>query len=182
MEPRTAAPSAWVRHAIAGVPPGGTVVDVACGSGRNLRLARSLGHPGVGIDLDLSGVQDLREDRGATLIAHDLEADGWPLPGQHFAGVIVTSYLWRALLPTIVDAVAPDGVLIYQTFAAGNERYGRPRRPEFLLEPGELLEACSGKLTVIAYRMATLSDPMRVVQSIVAVGPDHAWVTAPPAP
>ena len=104
----------------------------------------------------------------------DIEAGPWPLQRdgklQTFGAVVVTNYLWRPLLSTIVDSVAPGGVLLYETFAIGNEAFGRPSRPDFLLQPGELLEACS-TLQVVAYEQGYLEDPPRVVQRIAALRP-----------
>ena len=98
----------------------------------------------------------------------DIENGPWPLAGRQFGAVVVTNYLWRPLLPTIVDSVAAGGVLVYETFALGNETVGRPARPEFLLAPGELLRACQG-LRVVAYEDGFLDEPARFVQRITAV-------------
>lgn len=174
-------PSAWVKRFIAGVAAGGEVLDLACGGGRHLRLAQALGHPVVGVDRDLEGVGDLAGRPGVELVTADLERPGpWPLAGRSFAGVIVTNYLWRPILAAIVGTVSADGLLIYETFASGNERFGKPSNPDFLLEPGELVEAVAGKLTVIAYEHATAGDPRRVVARIAAVGPSHPWRREPP--
>ncbi len=175
--------SAWVRRFLAGAPPGGQILDVACGGGRHLRLALAQGYAVVGVDRDLSGVADLAGTPGLELVAADLE-DGRPFPfrGCTFAGVMVTNYLWRPILPDIVRCVSSNGVLIYETFALGNERFGRPGNPEFLLRPGELMEAVHGKLVPIAFEHVTLSAPHRVVQRIAAVGPDHSWLSEPPGP
>jgi SAM-dependent methyltransferase len=151
------------------------VLDVACGGGRHLRHFRSLGHPVIGIDRDLTAVADLAGSAGVELVEADLEAElaaPWPLGRRQFAGVVVTNYLWRPLLPAIVAAVEPDGWLLYETFARGNERYGRPRNPEFLLRPGELLETVAGRLSVVAYEHGTVERPQpAVVQRIAAVRP-----------
>src|SRR5690606_12586810 len=121
---------------------------LAWAAGRHARLFLRLGHPVTALDRDLSGVADLVD---AERIQADLE-DGspWPLPGRRFAGVVVANYLHRPLFPALRDALAEDGVLLYETFALGQERYGRPSNPDFLLRPGELLEACAG-LQVVAY-------------------------------
>lgn len=157
------------------------MLDVACGGGRHLRAARAAGYAVIGIDRDLSGVADLAGAADVQLIAADLEAGAeFPVPPGSCDGVIVTNYLWRPLLPAIVAAIAGDGVLIYETFASGNERYGRPRNPDFLLQPGELLEAVRPCLVAIAYEHGTLMEPHRVVQRIAAVGRLHPWVDAPP--
>jgi SAM-dependent methyltransferase len=175
-----APPSPWVVRFLSGVRPGGQVLDLACGRGRHTRLALSLGYNVTALDRDLSPLGDLAGRDDVELIAADLEDGGdFPLTGRVFDGVIVTNYLWRPILPNIVEAVAKDGVLIYETFAIGHERFGHPRNPEFLLRPWELLAAVSGTLTAVAYEHVTLEDPPRLVQHIAAVGPDHAWQTSP---
>ncbi len=153
-------PSAWVRRFAPLVPAGGAVLDLACGCGRHSRLFLAAGHPVTAIDRDTSGLADLAGQDGLEAIAADLE-DGRPFPlaGRRFAGVVVTNYLHRPLLPALVDAVAPGGLLIYETFARGNERFGRPSNPDFLLEPGELLEALRGRLRVLAYEDLVVEEP-----------------------
>jgi SAM-dependent methyltransferase len=107
---------------------------------------------------------------GIEAIAADLEHAPWPLAGRRFAGVIVTNYLWRPILPEIVAAVAEGGALIYETFALGNERFGKPANPDFLLRDGELLEAVRGKLAVVAYECLEVAEPRPArVQRIAAV-------------
>lgn len=177
--PSSASP--WVKRHLAGIPESGQVLDVACGGGRHLRLALQYGYHVVGVDRDLAGVADLEGRPGVELIYADLE-DGRPFPvrSRTFAGVIVTNYLWRPILPEIVACVAANGVLIYETFAVGNERFGRPGNPDHLLRPGELIDAVRGPLIPIAFEHATLTEPNRVVQRIAAVGPDHRWLHEPP--
>ncbi|HEX7072934.1 MAG TPA: class I SAM-dependent methyltransferase [Hyphomicrobiaceae bacterium] len=173
--------SEWVVRFLHGIPRGGQVLDVACGSGRHLRLGLAHGYKVVGIDRDLAGVADLKGQPGVELIEADLEiGNPFPLRGRTFAGVIVTNYLWRPILPDIVTCVAPDGVLIYETFALGQERMGRPANPEFLLNPGELVDAVRDRLVPIAYEHTTLSEPRRIVQRIAAVGHGHPWLKEPP--
>ena len=110
----------------------------------------------------------------AELVCADIEAQAWPLlqNGQMrtFGAVVVTNYLWRPLLDTIVGSVAPGGILLYETFATGNETFGRPSRPDFLLQPGELLRACTA-MDVVAYEQGYLPDPPRMVQRIAALKP-----------
>jgi hypothetical protein len=129
----------------------------------------------VGIDRDTSQVETSARAT-CNLIDADLE-DGRPFPmaGQAFQGVIVTNYLWRPILPDIVSTVAGDGLLIYETFAAGNARFGRPANPDHLLRPGELLDLVKGRLVVIAYEHGERNDPPRVIQRVAAVGPIHPW-------
>lgn len=177
-------PSEWVTRFIGGVRNEGTVLDVACGGGRHLILGADRGLCMTGLDRDVSAAQKLLSNRvpptrgQIDLIAHNLE-DGSPFPFAHrtFDGVIVTNYLWRPILPAIVAAVAPAGVLIYETFAVGNERLGRPSKPDFLLRPGELLEAVRHRMATVAFEHVRLADPDRIVQRICAVGPQHPWLT-----
>ncbi len=162
----TQAPSAWIRRWTHLVPPGGAVLDVACGAGRHLRWFSEHGHPVVGVDRSPDAVA-AAATLGEAVLA-DIENGPWPFVGRRFAGVVVTNYLWRPLLPAIVDSVAPGGVLLYETFASGNETVGKPSRPDFLLQPGELLRACDG-LRVVGYEDGFLAAPARFVQRIVAV-------------
>ncbi|MFM6990111.1 MAG: class I SAM-dependent methyltransferase [Rhodoferax sp.] len=167
------AASPWVQRWSHLVEPGATVLDVACGSGRHLHWFTTRGHPVTGIDRDIAGAS--ARFPHAALVRADIEAAPWPLTLEgdtgavrQFGLVVVTNYLWRPLWPTIVDSVAPGGVLLYETFAAGNETLGRPSRPDFLLQPQELLQVCAN-LHIVAYENGTLSDPARVVQRIAAV-------------
>jgi SAM-dependent methyltransferase len=147
------------------VPPAATVLDVACGGGRHVRWFRARGCSVTGIDRDASAVEPLHAI--AEIVVADIENGPWPLPGRRFDAVIVTNYLWRPLLPTLVDSVADGGVLLYETFARGNEAFGRPSNPDFLLRPGELLDAAAG-LVVVAYESGRADAPARVVQRIAA--------------
>ena len=153
-------PSAWVRRFAPLVPAAGAVLDVACGGGRHSRLFVTAGHPVTAVDIAVSGLADLAGHERLEIIETDLE-DGRPFPlaGRRFAGIVVTNYLHRPLLPDLVDAVAPDGVLIYETFARGNERFGKPRNPNHLLAPGELLAAVRGRLRVLAYEDLIVEEP-----------------------
>jgi SAM-dependent methyltransferase len=160
------APSAWVRRWSHLVPAGGAVLDVACGHGRHMRWFAARGHPVTGVDRSDEAIEAVR-GLGEALLA-DIENGPWPFAGREFAGVVVTNYLWRPLLPAIVQSVAPGGVLVYETFTVGNETVGKPSRPEFLLQPGELLRACAG-LRVIAYEDGFVDEPARFVQRIAAV-------------
>ena len=164
-------PSAWVRRFARYVPAGGPVLDLACGAGRHVRLFLERGHPVTAVDRDLSGIADTIGRPGLEALEVDLE-DGrrFPLAGRRFAGVVVTNYLYRPLFPALIAAVAPGGALIYETFAKGNERFGRPRRPEHLLNPGELLEAVRGQLRVRAYEDLIVEAPRpAAIQRICAV-------------
>jgi SAM-dependent methyltransferase len=160
-----ASPSPWAQRWARLLRPGARVLDVACGSGRHLRFLHQLGFAVTGIDRDAAALAPLQA-LGRTVVA-DIERDPWPLPGERFDGVVVTNYLWRPLLATIVASVAPGGSLIYETFAVGQERFGKPSNPDFLLQPGELLWACAA-LQVVAYEDGLLDGPPRRIQRIAA--------------
>lgn len=145
-------PSPWILRFLPLIRSGGLVLDVAAGGGRHSHLLLVRGYRVVAVDRDVSRLADLRDDPRLEIHACDLEdGSAWPFPLHSFAGVIVTNYLYRPRLPDIVDAVAPGGALLYETFASGQERFGRPANPDFLLRPGELLEVVRGRLRVIAY-------------------------------
>lgn len=163
------AASPWVQRWSALVPDGASVLDVACGPGRHVRWLAARGARVTAVDRDAMALEALRALPNVEVIAADVEAGAWPLPGRQFDAVVVTNYLWRALLPTIVDSVAEGGVLIYETFARGNETIGRPANPDFLLAPGELLRAAAA-LRVIGYEDGFVAaEPQRFVQRIAAV-------------
>lgn len=175
------APSAWVRRFASLVPPGGEVLDLACGRGRHSRLFLESGHPVCAVDRDLSGLDGLAGATGLETIVADLEAAPWPLPGRRFACVVVTNYLWRPLSAAILAALAPGGVLLRETFAEGNEAFGKPRNPDHLLREGELLEeAAAGALCVLAYESGRIELPWpAVVQRICAWRPTEAGALPP---
>lgn len=130
------------------------------------------GHGVVAVDRDVAKLAALGAGDRLEIIEADLEAGPWPFAGRPFAGVVVTNYLWRPILPAIVQAVAPGGALIYETFAAGNERYGKPGNPDFLLRPGELLAAVEDELVVRAYEFLEEESPRPAVrQRIAAIRP-----------
>jgi SAM-dependent methyltransferase len=159
-------PSPWVCRWSTLIRPGGSVLDVACGSGRHLRWLAQRGFRVTGIDRDAAAIDALRGI--AQVQVADLESGAWPLPGARFDAVVVTNYLWRALWPALREALADGGVLIYETFADGNQSVGKPSRVDFLLRHGELLEAAHG-LRVVAYEDGFLDGPPRFVQRIAAV-------------
>jgi len=163
-----AAPSAWIVRFSDRVPEGAPVLDLACGGGRHAVHFLSLGHPVLAVDRDLSKIADL-DHPGLSRLETDLEGAQWPLVGRTFGGVVVTNYLYRPLMSHIVASVAPGGVLIYETFALGNEKFGKPANPEYLLRPGELLDGVQGRLRVLAYEDLTISEPRpRCVQRLCA--------------
>jgi SAM-dependent methyltransferase len=164
------APSAWVRRFLPLLRPGGSVLDLACGSGRHVRLLAGAGMAVTAVDRDAAALAPLQGL--ARVVVADLEAGPWPLPGERFDGIVVTHYLWRPLLPRLAEALADDGVLVYETFGHGQQLIGRPARPEFLLQPGELLHAFAG-LRVVAFEDGFETAPPaaaeRFVQRLVAV-------------
>lgn len=171
------APSRWVQRWARLIAAGGTVLDVACGSGRHMRWLAAQGFCMTGIDRDAAAL-DALADVGRTVLA-DIENGPWPLAGERFDGVVVTNYLWRPLMPTLVAAVAEGGVLIHETFALGHEAFGKPSNPAFLLRPGELLDHCRG-LQIVAYEDGVMDDPPRRIQRVVARRGDAAGVPLEP--
>jgi SAM-dependent methyltransferase len=153
-------PSAWVERFAGLAASGGPILDVACGGGRHTRLFLARGHPVTAVDRDGSALDDLGDRPDLERLQADLE-DGRPFPlaGRQFAGIVVTNYLHRPLFQALIAALAPGGVLIYETFAQGNERFGKPRNPDHLLRPGELLEAVRGTLRVLAYEDLVVDRP-----------------------
>lgn len=159
-------PSDWVRRWTHLIPREGTVLDLACGSGRHLRWLASCGLAVLGVDRDATALSQAAR-WGATLQA-DLEQGPWPLAGRAFSGVVVTHYLWRPTWPLLLDSLAPGGVLIYETFSHQQAQIGKPSREAFLLQPGELLQRCDG-LRIVAFEDGFMSHPERFIQRIVAV-------------
>lgn len=168
-------PSPWVARFAPLVPAGAPVLDLACGSGRHSRLFLERGHPVLAVDRDLSRLGELTENPSLETLAVDLEDGSVPaFFERRFGGIVVTNYLYRPLFQPIVTALAPGGVLIYETFAKGNERFGKPRNPDFLLDRGELLAAFGAQLTIIAYEDVTEDEPWpAAVQRICARAPDQ---------
>jgi SAM-dependent methyltransferase len=169
-------PSPWVVRFASLVSRRGEVLDVACGGGRHTRLFLERGHRVVAIDRDLSGLADLADHTRLERVEADLEEKTpFVLTGRRFSAVVVTNYLNRPLMPALIAAVEADGIFIYETFAAGNERYGRPTNPNFLLRPGELLDVVNGHLRVIAYEDLVVDKPSAAaIQRVCAIGPDRA--------
>ena len=161
--------SAWVARFAPQVAAGAPVLDLACGGGRHALLFLARGHPVTALYRDLSRLA--LDDPSLTAVEAELEAGSWPLGDARFAGIVVANYLHRPLFDAILAALAPAGVLIYETFAAGNERFGRPRNPDHLLRRGELLDlAARGGLRVLAYEDLDVSEPRPAcVQRICAV-------------
>ena len=168
-------PSAWVVRFAELVPKASDVLDIACGGGRHSKFFLSRGHGVTAVDRDLSRLSLAQDTPGFSALEADLEDadhplfDGGPLEGRQFGAVVVTNYLYRPLFPSIIASLQPGGVLIYETFALGNERFGRPRNPAHLLKEAELLDAVRGRLAVIAYEDIERPAPKRArIQRICA--------------
>lgn len=164
-------PSPWLLRWAHLLRPGMSALDLACGSGRHVRWLADRGLRVTAVDRDAAAVQPLQAI--ADVRVADVEGGPWPLPDQQFDLVLVTNYLWRPLWPRLRAALAPGGLLVYETFAQGNETVGKPSRPDFLLAPGELLARCDG-LRIVGYEDGFLDAPPRFLQRIAALQPDPA--------
>lgn len=168
-----APPSAWVQRWSPLVADRGVVLDVACGHGRHARWFYERNHSVVLVDRSQEAIESIAiPAQACEAVVADIEAGPWPFAGRQFDAVVVTNYLWRPLIPTLLGSLAPGGVLIYETFTQGNETVGKPSRPEFLLRTGELLEVCRS-LRVVAFEDGFQEDSQglmpRFIQRIAAV-------------
>ena len=172
-------PSVWVRRFAPLIAAGGRVLDLACGSGRHTGLLAQLGYRVVALDRDAASlgrvqaqgqIEESTARDAVELKLADVEAGPWPFADAEFDGVVVTNYLHRPLFPRISASLRTGGVLIYETFAQGNERHGRPSNPDFLLAQDELLRAFAPALAVVAFEQGRVEVPATaVVQRICAV-------------
>ena len=164
-------PSEWIREHTKLISPGGSVLDLACGSGRHTSFLLKRGNNVTALDRDISQLKDVPETKNLKILEHDLEgALRWPFAPQAFDGIIVANYLYRPLFSEIVKSLAPQGILIYQTFAVGNEKYGHPRNPQYLLSKDELLQVFGKRLHVVKYSHGLIKRPFpAVMQSICCI-------------
>ena len=174
------APSPWIERFAHLVPAGARVLDLACGYGRHARYFAARGTQVLAVDRDAAALATLAEMPGIEILQADLEGEPWPLGGRRFDAIVVSHYLHRPLFPDLRAALGPDGTLLYETFARGNEAHGRPSNPDFLLRPGELLALASAApeaLTVVAFEqgLVELGERPEVMQRLAAVGPARAW-------
>ncbi len=161
-----APPSPWVVQCAAAIAPGGAVLDVAAGAGRHSLWLAERGHRVTAIDRTTDTLKRALLERPqlqVEVVTADLESAPWPLGERAFDAVVVTNYLWRPLLPRLAAAIAPGGIVIYETFAVGNEQHGRPRNPEFLAGPDELHQALGKGMEVLACEQADVCAPRRAV-------------------
>ncbi|MFO1317853.1 MAG: class I SAM-dependent methyltransferase [Burkholderiales bacterium] len=177
------APSPWVARFAHLIPPGARVLDLAAGSGRHARFLAARGARVLAVDRDADALASIAGTPDIETRCCDLEAGAWPLTGETFDAIVVVNYLHRPQFPHLRAMLAATGVLLYETFALGNEAYGRPANPEFLLCPDELLTLARlppAPLQVVAFEQGLVADGARsaVVQRIAAVGARRAW---PPA-
>ena len=170
-----AEPSPWVKRFAPLIVAGGTILDLACGNGRHARFLEGSGWQVDAVDRDPQALAALAGIVRITPRQADLESGNWPYPDRRFDGIVVTNYLHRPLFPLLVDALAVGGALIYETFMLGNERFGRPSNPDFLLRPNELLEAFGGHLTLVAFEQGETAQPqpamMQRLCAVKGVGP-----------
>lgn len=176
-------PSDWIKRWQHLIPEGARVLDVACGSGRHMAWLTQRACHCTGIDRSAEALAGA--SRYGDTVQADIEGGPWPLLQdglpQPFDVVLVTNYLWRPLFPVLLQSLAPGGLLLYETFAQGNETVGKPSRPEFLLQTGELLQLCHS-LRIVAFEDGFLPTPERFVQRIAAFRPLHGFdATQPPA-
>lgn len=157
-------PSPWVERHAGLICPKGEVLDLACGNGRNAQYLASLDKRVTAVDVDVSRVAALAAHDRIEIIEADLEQDAWPLGERKFDAIVVVNYLYRPHFASLTQALRDGGVLIVDTFARGNEKFGRPRNPAFLLEPGELLAAFSPSLTIVAYEFGVVNEPAPAVR------------------
>ncbi|MEO8186789.1 MAG: class I SAM-dependent methyltransferase [Burkholderiaceae bacterium] len=161
-------PSAWVVRWAADIGGGASVLDVACGAGRHARLLAARGCKVTAVDRH-SAVHEWASDLNVDFIQADLEAAVWPFADRQFDAIIVTNYLHRPLFAALKSALAPSGLLIYETFAAGNAAFGRPTNPDYLLRPRELLEVFGAEMRVLAFEDGFVAQPKPAMVQRIAV-------------
>jgi len=162
-------PSKWVVRFADKIEPNGTVLDLACGSGRHTDFFLQRGHHVTATDINTSKVEGNYDTNKLIIIQSDLEKLPWPFSQNAFSAIVVINYLYRPLFPKIVSSLKPNGLLIYETFAKGNEKFGRPKNPEYLLKPGELLSGSFSNLKILAFEDLVVTEPkLAAVQRVCA--------------
>ncbi|MEZ0317412.1 MAG: class I SAM-dependent methyltransferase, partial [Methylophilaceae bacterium] len=149
-------PSAWLVNHAHHIKSEGLVLDVAAGFGRNARWLATQGYEVTAVDKDAIGLESMAGITNIRAQLADIEADGWPYAEQAFDAIVVCRYLHRPLFPKLIQSLAPGGALIYETFMEGQQAYGRPQNPDFLLKSNELLQIFSPELTIVAFEQGLL--------------------------
>ena len=176
----TGEPSPWVVRFAPLIAPAGEVLDFACGGGRHARWLAQRGWRVEAVDRDGAALAALADEPRVATRQADLEDGSWPYAGRSFDAVVVTNYLYRPRLTLLLDCLAPGGVLIYETFMAGNERFGKPSNPDFLLRPGELLARLGGDFTIVAFEQGEVHVPRPVaIQRVCAIRGEHPLPALP---
>lgn len=156
--------SLWVRRFLPLIRAGGSVLDLAAGRGRHSLLMAEQGYRVEAVDRDAEALAQIAAKAPEIAIrSADLEGGPWPYHGSAFDGIVVSNYLYRPLLPMLFNALDVNGVLIYETFMVGNERFGKPSNPAFLLRPGELLDVVRRRLNVVAFEQGEVDSPRPAV-------------------
>jgi SAM-dependent methyltransferase len=174
--------SSWFQRFAHLLSPRSAVLDLAAGYGRHTRWALSLGCRVVAVDIDVGGLEDLSDRPDAEIITADLEQGDWPLGDRRFDAVLISNYLHRPHFARIPGMLRDGGLLMIDTFGAGNQRYGRPRNPDFLLQPGELLDAWAGQLQVVAYEQGIEYWPRPAVRQRICAQAGAGPVALAPRP
>jgi SAM-dependent methyltransferase len=170
------APSAWVVRFAPLVAPGARVLDLAAGSGRHAEFLAARGARVLAVDRDRAALAAFAATPGVETRAVDLETGAWPFGRERFDAIVAVNYLHRPLFESLLASLAGDGVFLYETFAEGNEAFGKPTRPDFLLARGELLERVRSMLTVVAFEQGMIEgERVSVVQRLAAVGRARRW-------
>lgn len=180
--PHRAAPSPWVARFAPLIADGGTVLDFACGGGRHARWLAARGHPVEAADRDADALAGLQGVAGVHTVHADLEDGRWPFGNRRFAAVVMTNYLFRPRFGAMLDLVEAGGLLIAETFMVGNERFGKPSNPAFLLKPGELIERTAGEFSLVAFEQGKVASPKPAVLQRICAIRGSAMGTLPQSP
>ena len=170
----TGMPSKWVVEHAALIRKGGRVLDLACGSGRHAIWLAGLGYQVDAVDRDAQAVAGMQGMPNINVSITDIEAGNWPAAEQRYDGIVVSRYLFRPLLSALAAMLNPGGVLIYETFMLGNEHYGRPSNPDFLLLPDELKSVYAPLLNIYAFEQGKVDDPVPAVTQRICAINNHA--------
>jgi SAM-dependent methyltransferase len=160
--------SPWIEKYAHQIPLEKPVLDLACGKGRHSLYLLDAGYKVTAVDIDITSISVFQGLDGLSVVQADLEKQSWPFSRDAFSGIVVVNYLWRPLFVDIVAALAPGGLLLYDTFMRGNERYGHPRNPDYLLAPGELQEIFGERLEVIDFFEGYVEEPKSAYRQSIA--------------